>query len=235
VCKARGLKSFCNQIDLLSQHPQGRDALEKVFFGDVDSNGAKARDILVQSGPNSLTNEQRSDFARLLMSLEARRPAVVGTLREGGGEFAKKLNEDASIVAALRKAGVQDSPAQFFEKRSGRKLEDRSLAVIQRLVDNPVVGSRLVKANWAVEHLGCPSLILSDRPFTVADAICVRRSGVLYCPRIPRRRHERRRGNRRPRHRIRVAIRVSEWRWCRRGRHRNRCASSRGVHGFDGG
>jgi hypothetical protein len=55
VCKARGLRSFCNQIDLLSlsQHPQGIDALERAFFGDVDDNGAKARDILVRSGPVS--------------------------------------------------------------------------------------------------------------------------------------------------------------------------------------
>jgi hypothetical protein len=169
VCKARGLKSFCNQIDLLTlaHHPQGRDALEKVFFGDVDDSGAKARDILVQSGPVGLTNEQRSDFARLLMSLEARRPTVVDTLRQGGDQFTRKLNEDPSIVAALEKAGVQETPAQFFERRSGRKLEDRALSIIQRLADNPDVGNRLVRARWVVKHLGkgAPPLILSDRPF----------------------------------------------------------------------
>jgi hypothetical protein len=169
VCKARGLKSFCNQIDLLTltNHPQGRDALEKVFFGDVDDNGARVRDILVQSGPVGLTNEQRSDFARLLMSLEARRPTVVDSLRQGGDHFTKTLNGDPSIVAALEKAGIRETPAQRFEQRSGRKLEDRSLSIIQRLVDNPDVGSRLVRARWEVRHLGktTPPLILSDRPF----------------------------------------------------------------------
>jgi hypothetical protein len=168
VCKARGLNSFCNQIDLLSlvDHPQGRDALEKVFFGDIDTCGARARDILVNDGPRGLTNDQRSDFARLLLSLEARRPAVVGLLRDGKQSFSEKLNTDPEIIAALRKQGVTSLPSEFYESRSGVKLEDRALKIIQRLVDNPTVGGPLVKSAWIVRTLATPSppLLLADRP-----------------------------------------------------------------------
>jgi Protein of unknown function (DUF4238) len=168
VCKPRGLKSFCNQIDLLSlaNHPDGRDALERIFFGDIDTCGATARDILLNVGPRGLTNDQRNDFARLLLSLEARRPAVVGLLREAERGFADKLNNDPEIVAALRKAGFTDLPSEFYERRSRIKLEDRALAIIQKLVDNPAVGGPLVKSGWTVRRLNAFSapLLLSDRP-----------------------------------------------------------------------
>lgn len=44
VCKKRGLNSFCCQLDLLTlrQHRLGRDAIERIFFGDVDTRGAEA-------------------------------------------------------------------------------------------------------------------------------------------------------------------------------------------------
>lgn len=86
VCKRRGLKSFCFQIDLLSlkAHNLGRDAIERLFFGEIDTKGAAARGVLLTDGAPKLSEDQRCDFARLLLSLDARRPTFVKRLRAEG-------------------------------------------------------------------------------------------------------------------------------------------------------
>ena len=74
----------------LKAHDLGRDAIERLFFGEIDTNGTAARDILLEHGPAGLTAGQRCDFARLLLSLDARRPFNVDKLRtEGAAHLAK--------------------------------------------------------------------------------------------------------------------------------------------------
>jgi hypothetical protein len=166
--KHRGTKSFCRQLDLLTlnAHGLGRDALEKIFFGEIDSKGAKARNELLTSGPSGLTKDQRCDFARLLLSLEARRPSNVTALRAESRTFAEGLDNDPEIIAAMEAEGLTDTPSSFYERGSGVLLEDRALKLIQRLVDNPTVGSKLINAQWHIIRLGRfdGSFILSDRP-----------------------------------------------------------------------
>lgn len=170
ACKILGLDSFCFQSDLLTlkKHSLGRDAVERVFFGDIDTQGALARDILLDSGPAALSIDQRSDFARLLLSLEARRPVNVKRLRtEGSATFRDGLNKDHDILREFERHGINMLPSDFVEQTLGRDLEDSALTVVQRLVDNPTVGSRLINAHWHVRKLNSlsGSLILSDRPF----------------------------------------------------------------------
>src|SRR5689334_4834603 len=83
VCKRKGLESFCFQLDLLllNTHKLGRDAVERIFFGSIDTKGAIARDVIMYQGIAALTDDQRCDFARLLLSLAARHPATVAKLR----------------------------------------------------------------------------------------------------------------------------------------------------------
>ena len=167
--KRRGLNAFCWQLDLLTlkRHHLGRDVMEKVFFGEIDTNGAIARDILLEHGPNKLTGNQRCDFVRLLLSLDARRPVVVGRLRtEGMSYLGNALDASPEIRNALAEHGIEDTPSSFAEGQLGWCLENRALAVIQKLVDNPAVGGRMINAYWAVRGLGQHdgSLVLSDRP-----------------------------------------------------------------------
>jgi len=141
--KCKGLDSFCFQLDLLTlkHHNLGRDAIECIFFGEVDTKGAIARNILLQSGPESLTDDQRCDFARLLLSLDARRPDTVEKLRERETQKYKAgLDSDPEILSAMADAGVAEIPSSYYERTKGVSLEDIGVAVIQRLVDNPKIG-----------------------------------------------------------------------------------------------
>lgn len=167
--KCRGLDSFCFQLDLLmlKSHGVGRDAIERRFFGEVDTKGATARDILLRSGPQYLTGDQRCDFTRLLLSLDARRPDIVEKLREEGVQTYKTgLDSDPEILPAMMDAGIEEAPSSYYERTKGVSLEDAAVITIQRLVDNPEVGGRLINAHWYVKHLGehDGSLVLADRP-----------------------------------------------------------------------
>jgi Protein of unknown function (DUF4238) len=167
--KRKGLDAFCVQLDLLTlkNHHLGRDAIERVFFGDVDTKGAIARGILLEQGPNRLTEVQRCDFARLLLSLDARRPENVKRLRtQAASDLAASLDASPEVGAALAEHGIAEDPSAYAEVELGWDFEDRALAVIQRLVNNPKVGGRLINAYWTVRRLGRHdgSLVLADRP-----------------------------------------------------------------------
>jgi hypothetical protein len=168
LCKTRGVASFCFQIDLLTLRSVAieRDIVERDFFGEIDTRGASARDALLASELSNLTSEVRSDFARLLLSLEARRPIIVDKLRAEGSQIARILDQDAEIIAKFAEHSIVESPSVFAERAFGVSLEDRALRLIPGLVDNPKVGERLINAHWMVRRVPADSqsLILSDRP-----------------------------------------------------------------------
>jgi hypothetical protein len=166
--KRRGLNSFCFQLDLLSlrQHQLGRDAIEKIFFGEIDTQGTKARDLLIEKGASALNGDQRCSFARLLLSLDARRPHMVDKIRAAKDWLADNLNSDSEVIAVAEAVGIKERPSEFLERHTGVLLEDRAIGLIQKLVDNPKVGGRLINSTWAVVRFkgSDETLILSDRP-----------------------------------------------------------------------
>lgn len=144
-----------------------RDALEIQLFGPIDTKGSIARRTLFNDGPEKLTSEQRCDFARFLLSLEARRPKSVTTMRVDGSRFlAEALDCDDELLRAMKDEGRDGSPSDHVESILGTSLENRALLQIQALVDNREVGERLINMLWAVKRLDGSdgSLVLSDRP-----------------------------------------------------------------------
>jgi hypothetical protein len=189
--KRSGLDSFCSKLDLLTlrAHPRGRDVIEREFFGDIDTAGAAARDALVEKGPERLTGEERCDFARLMMSLEARRPPVLDKLKgETAEAFAVGLDTDPQILAAMEAFGQIGKPSELYERLTGTTLHDRAVSMVQRLTDNENVGQRFINAVWRVVALGVGdgTFVLGDRPlirFGGFDA----REAVWVLPLAPRR------------------------------------------------
>lgn len=166
--KERGLDSFCFQMDLLTlrAHQLGRDAIERVFFGEVDRRGANVRDRLLAVGAEALTLEERCDFVRLLLSLEARRPINVANVRAQARALREGLNTDPAVVASAVDSGLTEPAADFFENWTGVSIEDRILGIVQKLTDNPKVGGRIVAAPWHIKRLRPEDglFVLGDRP-----------------------------------------------------------------------
>jgi hypothetical protein len=167
--RRRGAAAFCCQLDLLmlKKDKLRTDILETRFFQAIDSVGASVRDALVAGAQSALSAEQRSDFARLMLSLEARRPSTVDQIRKRGTKFlAESLDGDQEVREAFAAAGIATTPAAYYESEMGVRLEDQAMLSLQQLVENPVVGRRLINAHWYVRDIDQTSgtLILSDRP-----------------------------------------------------------------------
>ncbi|MDD9983253.1 MAG: DUF4238 domain-containing protein [Gammaproteobacteria bacterium] len=168
TCNRRGPKAFCNEFGLLTvqYHERGRDVLERDFFGPIDSKGALVRDQLLADGAASLSGEERRDFARLLLSLEARRPMTVHKLRGFGTQFLiEVVDDDPEIQREMVREGIAGKPSDYL-KTQQFSFEDRALSNIQGLVDNERICGKLINMKWRVIHLGlCDGeLLLSDRP-----------------------------------------------------------------------
>lgn len=60
--------------------------------------------------------------------------------------------------------GLAETPSAYYERTSDVSIDDWSLATIQRLVDNPKVGGKLINGHWHVVRLGAHdgSLVLSS-------------------------------------------------------------------------
>ncbi len=175
TCHRAGLSGFCWEKELLAlqAHQLGRDAIERKFFGEIDDKGAKARKLMLATGPEALCGDERCNFARLLMSLEARRPKIVGLLRSQAGEvMIPGLNEDTKIQQAFAARGIVEPPSAYYERETGTSLEDHALAMIQRLVDNKEVGFWLINSFWHLVRLRpCDgSFVLGDRPLIRSQA-----------------------------------------------------------------
>lgn len=163
-CNKKGAKAFCFEIDALTLegHEEGPDVLEREFFAQIDAEGSVARDLLLKENPESLTNKQKCDFVRLLLSLEVRRPEMARRLREDSSkELANNLNNDPILLRAMEAERMSSPPSAFMPP-----AHTVSEHMFIRLVDNANIGGSLINAYWRVVRLGRwdGTLILSDRP-----------------------------------------------------------------------
>lgn len=170
VCvRKRGVRAFCKELDLLSLETSivPSDVIESKFFGSVDNLGATVAKELIKNGPTGLSADERSNFGRLLLSLDARRPVNVAAIKEKGVQhFKRELDHDPELLEAFKREGIDKKPSEFLAYITHTSLSDRALLMIQKLVDNPKVGTVLINAHWRVYHLGSGdgSYVLSDRP-----------------------------------------------------------------------
>lgn len=169
VSKVRGVGSFCFQMDLLTTRSRlgHSDQLEQ-YFAQIDSKGISARDALIKDGPNRLTEEQRCDFARLLMSLVVRQSENVRKSKGAAQLVRQELDSDAALIDALRQQNVSLSPSRLMEIEAEAPFDDQAfVGVMQKIADDDRVGHNLINANWETVDVDKDdgSLVLGDKPF----------------------------------------------------------------------
>ena len=120
-CTKRGTNGFCYEPDLLAleQHPQGRDVLERKFFSGVDTYGARARDRILEDGLRALSQDERCDLARVILSLEIRLPEFVEYIREKTTKLVESIDSDAEARQAIELKGTFASPSQWYASQVG--------------------------------------------------------------------------------------------------------------------
>lgn len=169
-CRYResGVGAFCHRIDLLTirSRPKGQADLESIFFQAIDQKGQAAIQAIVAGGVDRLDGEQRSDFIRLLLSLEYRRPSMVDRVRTEGRERLTSSLDQAEIAEEFKKLGVDQLPSEYAQQKLDWSMEERAMLLLQSLVDSREIGERLINAHWSLRRLRGEhsSFLLADRP-----------------------------------------------------------------------
>jgi hypothetical protein len=89
----------------------------------VDDRAAKVRVAMLRN-VRTLDAAQRTDFARLLLSLDARRPSTVARLKtEGASHLRGSLDVDGEVIAAMQAHGIDAKPSEYYEGKAGHSFE----------------------------------------------------------------------------------------------------------------
>jgi hypothetical protein len=164
--RQKGENFFCNVPDLFTVRglPAGDDAIERIFFKDLDDAAAIAHQMLLRG--DALNPRQRLDFVRLLLSLEARYPRMVSYIRQRGAKNALRMNSDPEIRQLLDEWGDYRPANVVWDKLVGFSSEDQAMETVQKLTTNERIGRALTEASWGILRRpeGCDQFVLGDRP-----------------------------------------------------------------------
>lgn len=144
-----------------------KQAIEKRFNRDVDNQGALVLQKLNSGGLRVLTIDDRVRWARFLMSLRIRQPDVVQMLRSEGERHLR-----ATLTAQQKQyeelLGLEDSLSlvKWTEEQYPGLIENIGLSFFHRIVDNPVVGEKILQMKWWLwDFSDVPhDLVLADHP-----------------------------------------------------------------------
>jgi hypothetical protein len=151
-----------------------QQAVEKQFLRHVDNLGARVRQKLDGEGLRALTLDDRTDWARFIMSLRIRQPNVVEMLRNMATDrFRETIKTRPEEYEEL--AGVDDPPTleEWTEKTFPGLIENFGLSIFHKLVDNPKIGDKILKMKWWVWDF-------SEVPYDllIADHPCIFTTGI---------------------------------------------------------
>jgi hypothetical protein len=148
-------------------------AVEKKVLRYIDNAAAGVRAKLENGGLQSLTPQDRTDWVLFLMSLRIRQPSLVQMLRDGSADHLRKtLAEQPEQYAEI--AGEEDVPTleKWTEKTFPGLIDNFGLTFFHELVDNPEIGTKLLKLNWWLwDFSDGHSLLLSDHPCVFTGGI----------------------------------------------------------------
>ncbi|MEQ9347935.1 MAG: DUF4238 domain-containing protein [Thalassospira sp.] len=163
-----GPSGYCYGRDLLTlpDHPLGQDHLECGHFEEIDRLGSNAHLKLLSDGVEGVSREQKEEFVKFLLSLEARRPDVLSRIRTSGvAGIKQQLDDDVEIKSELARFGTDESPTQFYEKTVGSVENETVSTVVEYLTEDSIGLPAAMNSYWGIKKFsGSLKLVLSDRP-----------------------------------------------------------------------
>jgi Protein of unknown function (DUF4238) len=149
--------------------PEHTQLLEREFFAPVDSRAAVVHRLLVDGKLRSLTNAQRVDWARFMLSTQLRNPFAL--------EEVKRLTLQTMLAnmgtrsdPEYEEVRKEDDPETMYEwiaKHHPEVIENAHKQFLPGLIDHEDLGSYLINMHWAVIDLSGAAhrLLTGDRPF----------------------------------------------------------------------
>lgn len=158
------------------------EVLERDFFSPVDSRAAVAHQTLLGGGLNRLTNEQRADWARFMMSTQLRSPFALGELKRLADQNLRaNLGSDIEYHAIKK----PDDPETIYEwtlKHQPHVIENAHKQFLPKLIDHENLGEYLINMFWATIDVSAAShsLLTADRPFVYTQGWKDPRTVLLF-------------------------------------------------------
>jgi hypothetical protein len=154
-CQIRDLNSY------FGLSGSSRDFPETAFFGPrVDTPAAGVLQVMSEAGMGALTLQQRTDWARLIVSFAVRTPEA---LRQMGPEETRK----AFALVEARAKGPPDAERKVSAliQREMRKLERNfPLNVAMDLSTDPAKLGAVNGMLWWIRRWPRPMILIGDRP-----------------------------------------------------------------------
>lgn len=151
-----------------------KQAIEKIFFMQVDNLAARAHQKLVERGLQSLTDEERSDWVRFLMSLRARQPDIVQQLKtESTVQLKESLGQKPEEYEQITETDDPPTMEEWVEQSFPGLIENFGLSFLHEIANNPKVGEKIFRMKWWLWDFGrIPfDLLLGDRPCIFTNGI----------------------------------------------------------------
>jgi hypothetical protein len=151
-----------------------QQAVEEHLLRRIDDLAAAVVRKLTTNGLVSLTLEDRCDWARFLMSLRLRQPAIVQQLRTESSEYLEaSLIDQPEQYDAI--AGFEDPPTllEWTRKNYPDLIENVGMSFVYKLVDNPEIGERIPRMRWWLWDFTREQndLLLADQPCLFTTSI----------------------------------------------------------------
>ena len=151
-----------------------RQAIEKLFLRRIDNSGARVRRKLENQGLESLTEEDKVDWTRFLMSLRFRQPNIVHEIQQKSAHRLKAILKDRQEdYEELIIDGASPTLEEWTEKQFPGLIENFGLSFFHKLVDNSYYGNKILRMKWGIWDFQEVQydLLLSDHP-------CIFTSGI---------------------------------------------------------
>lgn len=158
-----GFENFLLSIDSVN-FPS--DIIETHYFKTIDNNAAKIINKLLDFGPKVLTDSEKIDFAKLILSFGPRYPENVKFIRALGPSVFENEFSDEESIEVFRNAGVVEKPSEWLKNTLGINFENQSMLAIPDVINSSSFRPDIENWNWQVYQLGELDnfFVMGDRP-----------------------------------------------------------------------
>jgi len=142
--------------------------VERDFLGPcVDEPASLSHKAIVQSGVRLLKDQQKIDWARFLVSLLLRVPAMMEDMRARGRKvLAAGLDEAPNEYLEARGDAPESTLREWVEKNHPSVLDDLAVMTLPHLVQSQLLNNAFLSATWATRQLKKSrfDLLIADKP-----------------------------------------------------------------------
>ena len=174
VPKATG---YVEDLYALSEHEiagMRRQDIETKLMRGIDNYGARVRSRVLDSGFNQLTPTDRQDLARFIMASRLRQPEQIEKLKlEGSKDLVASLRDQPEEYEALAEYDDPPTLEEWVHENYPGLIENFGMSLLSGLVDDPMIGSKLLGLKWWLWHFKD-----SGRDLILADNPCIFSAGI---------------------------------------------------------